>query len=388
MKVLWLCSWYPHSIDPYDGDFIERQAKALSLYIQVDVMHVVQNFNFLQKEASLRTEEKQGGQLHSSVYFMPLPKTTISFFQKLLFNKQYQSLYKKLITDYINKNGKPDLIHLHVPVKAGAIAVRLKKEYNIPFIVTEHSSAYFEHIPENYFSRNRYFRFVTKQSFEEATAVSSVSDWLLKRLNSMFNINQTKLIRNVVDTTVFYPAENKNDRPRFIHVSMMHPLKNVEGILYALAALKEKNVHWEMWFVGPELKENVELAEQLGIADHVSWKGTLPYNEVAAYVRSADVLVHFSNYENLPCVINEALCCGLPVISSNVGGIAELVNSSNGVLVTAGDINALTAALENFLQQKINYNKTEIAASAANQFKGEVIGKQLQGWYQELIEKK
>lgn len=388
MKVLWLCSWYPHSTDPYDGDFIDRQAKALSLHMQVDVIHVVQNFNFLKNETSLRVEEKQYGQLYSSVYFIPLPNTAISFWQKLLFNKQYQALYKKLLADYINKNGKPDLIHLHVPVKAGAIAVQMKKEYSIPFVVTEHSSAYFKHIPENYFSRNRYFRFITKQSFEEALAVCSVSNWLLKHLGSLFNIKQTKLIRNVVDTTVFYPAENKNDRPRFIHVSMMHPLKNVEGVLHALAALKEKSAHWEMWFVGPKLNENVELAEQLGIADHVIWKGTLSYNEVAACVRSADALVHFSNYENLPCVINEALCCGIPIISSNVGGIAELIDSSNGVLVAPGDVNALTTALENFLQQKINYNKTEIAASAANQFNEEVIGKQLQDWYQELLTKK
>lgn len=387
MKVLWLCSWYPNSADPYDGDFIERQAKALSLHMKVDVIHVVQNFNFLKKETRLRVEEKREGQLHSSVYFLPLPKTTINFFQKLLFNKEYQSLYKKLIADYVSKNGKPDLIHLHVPVKAGSIAVQMKKEYNIPFVVTEHSSAYFDHIPENYFSRNRYFRFVTKKSFEEAVAVSSVSDWLLKQLNSLFNIKQAKLIRNVVDTTVFYPVEIKNDRPRFIHVSMMHELKNVKGILHALAALKEKNTHWEMWFVGPVLKENTTLAEQLGIAEHISWKATLPYNEVAACVRSADALVHFSNYENLPCVINEALCCGLPVISSNVGGIAELINLSNGVLIAPGDITALSNALEDFLQQKVRYNKTEIAASAAIQFNEYVIGKQLQDWYHQLLTK-
>ena len=67
MKVLWLCSWYPHSTDPYDGDFIERQAKALSLHMQVDVIHVVQNLNFLKKETSLQIEEKQEGQLQSSV---------------------------------------------------------------------------------------------------------------------------------------------------------------------------------------------------------------------------------------------------------------------------------------------------------------------------------
>ena len=47
MKILWLCSWYPQSADPFDGDFIERQAKALSMYHDVQVIHVVQNFQFL-----------------------------------------------------------------------------------------------------------------------------------------------------------------------------------------------------------------------------------------------------------------------------------------------------------------------------------------------------
>ena len=98
MKMLWLCSWY--------GDFIERQAKALALHMEVDVIHVVQNFNFLEKETTLRVEEKQHGQLYSSVYFIPLPNTSISFWQKILFNKQYQALYKKLIADLVNNQLK------------------------------------------------------------------------------------------------------------------------------------------------------------------------------------------------------------------------------------------------------------------------------------------
>lgn len=388
MKVLWLCSWYPNSTDPFDGDFVERQAHALSLCMPVDVIHVVQNFDFLIKEDRIRIEKKEQNDLKSEIYFLPLPKARFGFIQKLLYNQQYNSFYKKLINDYVTKNGKPDLVHVHVPVKAGSIAVQLKKESSIPFVVTEHSSAYFDHIPENYFSRNRYFRFITKKTFEEALSVSSVSDWLLKRLNSLFSIRQAKLIRNVVDTNLFYPAENNNKLTRFIHVSMMHPLKNVEGILQALAALNKNTDGWEMWFVGPKLNRNMELASQLGIADHISWKGALSYVEVAACVRSADALVHFSNYENLPCVINEALCCGLPVVTSNVGGISELINSTNGILVAPGDINGLTNALHHFLQHRTEYNKKEIAAEAASQFNQDTIAKQLLGWYQEVLLKK
>lgn len=388
MKVLWLCSWYPNSADPFDGDFIERHAKALAVHQQVDVIHVVQNKNFLKGNTSLKKEERKSPNLNASIYFLPLPDTGLSFFNVYLFNKRYQIFYKQLIDDYIAANGKPDFVHVHVPVKAGLTAVLLKKTYNVPFVVTEHSSAYFDHIPENYFSRNRYFRFVTKQTFTQAVAVSSVSNWLLKRLQFLFPVQQTKLIRNVVDAGLFYPEENEHNRMRFIHVSMMHPLKNVEGILRALALLKEKRTDWEMWFAGPPSNENKLLAEALGLTTHIQWKGALPYAEVAAAMRSADALVHFSNYENLPCVVNEALCCGLPVISSNVGGIAELINATNGVLVTAGNINELSAALAEFLQHKNSYNKKEIAAEAATLFNEKEIGKQLSNWYAELLAKK
>ncbi|TWI85661.1 glycosyltransferase involved in cell wall biosynthesis [Lacibacter cauensis] len=388
MKVLWLCSWYPNSADPFDGDFIERHAKALALYHQVDVMHVVQNKHFLKGITSIKKEERNTTNLNASIYFLPLPNTGFAFVNVYLFNKRYQAFYKQLIEQYIAINGKPDLVHVHVPVKAGLTAVLLNRKYNVPFVVTEHSSAYFEYIPENYFSRNRYFRFVTKQTFSKALAVSTVSNWLLKRLQFLFSVQQTKLIRNVVDTNLFYPVVSDRERLRFIHVSMMHPLKNVEGILRALALLKEKRTDWEIWFVGPASKENRALTETLGLTEQVQWKGTLPYADVAAAMRAADALVHFSNYENLPCVVNEALCCGLPVISSSVGGIAEIVNATNGVLVTAGNINELTAALAEFLQYKNRYNKNKIAAEAATLFNEKEIGKQLNSWYAELLAKK
>ena len=388
MKILWLCSWYPNSADPFDGDFIERHAKALALHQKVDVIHVVQNKHFLQGISTLQKEERKSLNLHANIYFLPLPDTGLSFVNLYLFNKRYQNFYKQLIDEYIAANGKPDIVHVHVPVKAGLTAVLLNKKNNIPFVVTEHSSAYFEHIPENYFSRNRYFRYVTKQTFTHAVAVSTVSNWLLKRLQFLFPVQQTKLVRNVVDTNLFYPAENDHQRIRFIHVSMMHPLKNVNGILQALALLKEKRTDWDVLFVGPASEENIILAENLGLVNHVQWNGAMPYTEVAAAMRSADALVHFSQYENLPCVINEAFCCGLPVISSNVGGIAELVNASNGVLVTAGNVNELAVALADFLQHRNRYNKKQIAAEAATLFNANEIGKQLSNWYAELLEKK
>ena len=66
-------------------------------------------------------------------------------------------------------------------------------------------------------------------------------------------------------------------------------------------------------------------------------------------MKDADGFFMFSNYENLPCVIAEALACGLPVLSSDVGGISEHINDSNGLLVQAGDEEALLSAFNSLL---------------------------------------
>jgi glycosyltransferase involved in cell wall biosynthesis len=384
MKVLHITSWYPQSKDPFDGDFVERQLKALSLLMPVDVIHVVQKFHLLQNENG-HLEEKQEGALHSTVYFPSFPKVKSITLQKLLFAPQYNRTIKKSLKDYIQQNGLPDLIHVHVPVKAGYAALYMKRKYGIPFVVTEHSSAYYEHMPENYFKGSRYFRFITKQSFEKAAAVSSVSYWLLKRLQHLFSVSTTATIRNVVDTKLFFPVSRQASVKRFIHVSMMIPLKNAEGIVDALYLLQQKTNEWEMVFVGDAPVSLRKKAEGLGAK--VSFTGNLPYEKVAAEMQQADALVHFSNYENLPCVINEALCCGLPVISSDVGGINEILNSGNGILVESNNTIELAKAMYDFLNQNNQFNGTQISKDAASNFSYKKIAEEMMNLYRAVLKK-
>lgn len=385
MKILWLCSWYPSKLDPYDGDFIERHAKALSLFARLDVVHVVQNQELL-KNAQEQIIVDQNGMLHTQIAVVSFPQTGMPFLNNMLFNRRYQQKLRQLIDNYILKNGRPDIVHVHVPVKAGIGALWLKKKYRIPFVVTEHTSAYFEHIPFHYASRNRFFRFVTRKTFSEAAAVSSVSSWLLHRLQTLFPIRNTKLIRNTVDTNIFFPVEKTHsDIIRFLHVSMMVPLKNVAGIIDAFVELNKTYQNWELVLSGPTPDDLRQKAYASGLAAKIRFTGALTYTEVARHMQEADALVHFSHYENLPCVINEALCCGLPVISSTVGGIAELLNDTNGIPVEAGNQDALVAALRSFIKNRANYNKQEIAANASQQFSYQTIGLWIFEMYREVL---
>lgn len=386
MKILWLCSWYPNSKDPFDGDFIERHAQALALYEQVDIIHFVQNANFLKGEA-YRKEERRNKNTNTFIYFVPLPLTGFKLLDAALFNRRYYNTLFKTLNEYIKTNGKPDLVHVHVPVKMGAGASWLRRKFQIPFVVTEHSSAYFETIPENYFTRSFNYKRATKRTFEGAEIVSSVSGWLVKRLQELFSIRQVAVIPNAVDTSLFFPVEKKEKQKRFIHVSMMYPLKNVTGILAALAKLKTVNDNWQMVFVGPANEKLIQQASDLHLENHVIWRGALPYNEVAREMQQADALIHFSNYENLPCVINEALCCGIPVISSNVGGIAELVNETNGILIENENTEQLKNALLSFLKNPEQFSQENISKEAAQLFSYATTGRQLLDLYKQALKK-
>lgn len=384
MKVLWLCSWYPSSADPYDGDFVERHARSLAVHNHVDVIHILQNVDLLKGER-LKPERKKEKKLYAEIYYLPFYKIAPRFISQLIFNLSYNIKIRKALKKYIKESGKPDIIHIHVPVKAGVITKWLKNKWNIPYVLTEHNSGYDKDIPGNYFERNTYFKSVTKYSIENATAFSSVSNWLIRQLNGIFKLPRSIVVRNSVDVSLFYPVETLNETKQFIHVSMMYPLKNVDGILNALTLLNQTNRNWKMQFIGPATDEYKQLSKALGLDKQVQWSGTLPYTEVAKQMQKADALVHFSHYENLPCVINEALCCGIPVISSDVGGIAELINETNGILVEKNNTKQLAEALNNFLQNPDRFNKTNISSEASAIFNYSAIGKQILDLYKEVL---
>jgi glycosyltransferase involved in cell wall biosynthesis len=81
----------------------------------------------------------------------------------------------------------------------------------------------------------------------------------------------------------------------------------------------------------------------------------------------------FSRIENLPCAILEALSCGLPVISSNVGGISEWINESNGMLVPSEDEDALLKAMKFLSDHYENYRRDDLHRFAEENFSPQVI---------------
>jgi glycosyltransferase involved in cell wall biosynthesis len=141
-------------------------------------------------------------------------------------------------------------------------------------------------------------------------------------------------------------------------------LTEQKALPVALAALAEVQAA-QLVLVGdgPERESLQRRVRELGLDDRVRFLGSLPRGEVLRQLAGARAAVLSSAWENLPHAAVEALSVGTPVVSTAVGGVPEVVHDGeNGLLVPAGDVQALAAALRRMLEDDALHDR--LAAGA------------------------
>jgi glycosyltransferase involved in cell wall biosynthesis len=287
------------------------------------------------------------------------------------------------ITEHFN--GKPDLIHLNVAFPAGLFAMKLKKRENLEYILTEHSTKY--HIPTNPLES-----YCTKKICKKATVICPVSSDLKKVMEEKGYGKKFEVVPNVVDTDLFRIAEKKVSRKKkVIHIStLIEWQKNISGILNVIKRLSETRNDFELDIVcEQDSRDAVALAKQHGIfGTVVHFHPAQPLPEVARMLGESNIFLMFSNVENLPCVVIESFASGVPVVSSSVGGIPEMINETNGMLVDAKDENSLFEKLNSMLDKHMSYDKEDLRRSAIEQYSYEAVGKKFSDIYSRIVQNK
>lgn len=165
------------------------------------------------------------------------------------------------------------------------------------------------------------------------------------------SLNMVALVNNPVDVQFFRPPST--ERPAihkfdFINVAGLRPEKNQEMLLRAFAMVQAKHPKCKLCLVGDgtERKSLEKLAIDLGIAGSVVFTGQKSEKAtIRELLWSSKVFVLSSDYEGLPLSVIEAMACGLPIISTDVGGMSDVVRG-NGELVPPGDVKSLSKAME------------------------------------------
>jgi glycosyltransferase involved in cell wall biosynthesis len=386
-KILWLVSWYPNETDPFTGDFIKRQAEAVSAFQPLTIIFVGKKGKISPADQKdLRAQNSSNEAMQEFILYDPAIENDAPGSKILsLYNyfKTHLGIIKRL-----KKSGElPDLIHVHVAMKAGLVALYLKWKYNIPYILTEHWTGYYPEAKHSLFKKSYFFRYCTKLILKKADRFLPVSQALGDLINRLWVRIPFQKIPNSVNTRLFFPSTNGfAQRFRFIHISSLAYPKNPEGIIRAFARLLKLGIQADLVLVGPLNPRLTEFISASGLApERIQCTGELSYEQVGIELRNSSTLVMFSYYENMPCVILEALCSGVPVIATHVGGIPEVVCNETGILIDPGDEDALTNAMTEMTREYQRYDKNKISAKAAAQYSYTTIGEQIVSIYDSVL---
>jgi glycosyltransferase involved in cell wall biosynthesis len=297
---------------------------------------------------------------------------------------QYFQLNHLSIQHYIKKNGKPDCIHVHVPIKSGIIALWLRWRYGIPYMLTEHYGIYNNRVEESFPKRSLLFKLLTKRIIQSASQFLPVSASIGGNINEMVTKKPFQVIKNTVNTSFFYyvPPPTRSVFI-FMHASNMVSVKNVEGIIAGMEALWQYRQDAVLWLTGTTTPSVQKAAAKSALFNKsIFFTGEISYINVALKMQQSHATILFSYSENMPCVILESLCCGRPVIASRVGGIPEVVNDQNGLFVESGNVLQLTNAMLQLMENYSNYNLESIASKAASLYSYSSIGKEMAKIYE------
>jgi colanic acid/amylovoran biosynthesis glycosyltransferase len=167
--------------------------------------------------------------------------------------------------------------------------------------------------------------------------------------------HKVEVVRCGIDPARFRPAERvpRERAARILNVGRLVPVKGQAVLLRALASLVARGLDVELTIVGrgPQEGELRRLVAELGLGDRVELPGAVGADAITAYYDRADVLAVPSFAEGLPVVIMEALATAMPVVSTAIMGIPELVrDGETGVLVAPGDADALADGLARLIE--------------------------------------
>ncbi len=314
-------------------------------------------------------------------------RARLKFLSKIISVIKYKKIYQKILKKYISENGKPDLVHVHVALKAGVQALWLKKKFNIPFIISEHWSGYLSE------ARNgvNNLRVIQKNTLHtilnEAKKILVVSGVLGKAIRSQFEINDYTVVPNVVDTNLFFPGETlENNLVQFIHISSLGYEKNIPAIIEAFNLIRKKGYEFRVLIFGPVNSALVHLIKKFDLNEFIECKNEVPQAQLASFLRTSDALILYSRYETFGCVVIEANACGVPAILSDLSVFKEYITENeNGIFVKQNDPAALAVKIEKFITGKYHFNRKAIAEKASQKFSYNVIGLQLVTIYDNLL---
>ena len=285
-------------------------------------------------------------------------------------------LYRKVF----GTQGSPDIIHAHF-TEPGYMASILAKKYNIPLVITEHSSQIMKcPLKKGLFK-------IAKSAYGSANQIITVSTALSSKINHDYGYS-TIVISNIIDTALFSKVQfTEHQGFNVVVVAGLVEGKRIDRLIDALTVLSKKIPEISLHIVGDgPLREQLEgKVSKLLIRDNIKFYGSLARKEIAEVFSICDCFALLSAAETFGVVYVEAMAAGLPVIGTRCGGPEDFVNEENGILVGVDNVKAAADAIEYVYMHRNIYQSGVIKAYARDHFSPKYIASQIINIYNSVL---
>lgn len=383
MHILIIPSWYPNDPEDPRGSFFREQALALYNHgCTVGVIHP--QHRSLRQWPSI-TSGKYGIQMDLDHGVPTYRLHGMNWFPKMRHVARHIWIAHgfKLFIEYIRRHGCPDVIHAHSILNAGILASKIACTYSIPYVLTEHSTAYARGLVVKQDLR------LAEKIVSRASKCFAVSNEFCALLDKTFESTGKWIYLPNIVSGKFIESALELKRPgyfRFINVAFAEQKKCQQNIIRAFACSfkDELNVRLLIGGDGPELQSLKRLAIDLGVDSRVEFPGLLSRHQVLETMKESHAFVLSSQYETFGVVVIEALALGLPVIATRCGGPESILREQDGILIPVNDVTSLANAMQELYINIDKYSPSDIKKKCAERFGEKVVVDRLMAIYHDV----
>jgi len=384
MHILEIPSFFP----PYGGLFCLDQAKALAaLGHEVRILSNVQlgwtigAKDYLTLPYRRYEHELEGVTVYQS-YQRGLPK-------RVRYNvRRWVAIVRSMFNDYVAKYGQPDMLHAHCAKWAGYAAMMISKEYQIPYVITEHLPLM---LLEEEFGKAPSGTWqipLLKKAYEQANMVLPVSEELVDDISCYYGKEyRWQYLSNTIDTDFYSyrPREQRAGRVfRFCCLADYYYRKGYDILFSAYKQLQEQGIAMELHIAGlftddSECQQEIKRLHLKGVKTY----GRIDKEHVRELLYASDALVLASRGEVQPLVLLEAMSTGIPVVSTEC--IPRCLRLNKGCsIVPIGNADALAQVMRKMVKEPVMDGRKlseQVAAMASPQ----VVGGRLEKIFNEVL---
>ena len=325
---------------------------------------------------------------HDRVYFHGVETTNYPLFE---FNLYTLALTSKLIE--VAQYQKLDILHMHYAIPH-AVSAYLAREIlgheRIRTVTTLHGT------DSTLVGLEPSFLPLMKFTLEHSDGVTAVSNFLREKTLSTYQLDiDIEVIHNFIDTKAYEPKEVCKYRELFspagekilVHTSNFRPVKRVQDVIRTFHQV-QKSIPSRLLLIGdgPERSDCENLCRELGLFEQVRFLGK--QDALADILAASDLFLLPSQSESFGLSALEAMACGVPVISTSIGGIPEVnIHAQTGYIAEIGDIDRMARYAIELLTNGAKYQSFSTAARerAVKVFDKDIIVPHYERFYERLL---